>query len=242
LLIDPGIPIIAGALAGSTLHEAAYSGMQGYNGLLSSCAICFYFVPTWRSALLTVASVSLTAALQLVMDAPLRQVRLASFLIVICIFTHSTRFQSGLPLLTLPFVTSTLLVVGASSDGLPRPTLLSYPEMHRALWLHARREERRDTRHSLSLGLQAPSTLQMASSSTTSVVLESGLSSQSGLQVYRQQTPTEVASTSVVVQQDVVPCTPHYRHTESSASVTFDTEAAAVTPEHPATPYYSRRY
>ena len=48
----------------SSLHEFAYNGLMGYNGFLTACAVMYFFVPSRKSALLSIVSVVATLAVQ----------------------------------------------------------------------------------------------------------------------------------------------------------------------------------
>ncbi|XP_065350971.1 urea transporter 2-like isoform X2 [Cloeon dipterum] len=114
-----------GAAVSPNLWNDAYAGVLGYNAFLASCAVCFFYVPTWRSALVALLNAALTLFVQVALGWAFA--------------------DSGLPVLTLPFVAASLIVLGmtAEKQALPRAEApLTFPEQHRAKWLQ---EARRDS-------------------------------------------------------------------------------------------------
>ncbi|XP_059468464.1 urea transporter 1-like isoform X2 [Neocloeon triangulifer] len=118
-----------GAAVSANLWNAAYNGILGYNAFLASCAVCFFYVPTWRSFLVAFLNAALTVIVQVALGWAFA--------------------DTALPVLTLPFVGASLIVLGmtAEKEALPRSMApLTFPEQHRAKWLQdARRESVQST-------------------------------------------------------------------------------------------------
>ncbi|XP_063216756.1 urea transporter 2-like [Bacillus rossius redtenbacheri] len=97
------------------LHLAT-SGALGYNSLLSAAAVGgMFYVISWRSCLAAVFNAIMTSLVFVALLRPMAQV--------------------GLPVLTMPFVTSTLVFLACSSDqdgAMERPREMSFPERHRS--------------------------------------------------------------------------------------------------------------
>ncbi|CAG2055945.1 unnamed protein product [Timema podura] len=107
------------AILGRSGLALAYSGLLGYNSLLSTAAVAgFFYVISWRSVVAAILNALFTSLIQVALSSSLQQV------------------QTGLPLLTMPFVISTTVFLAASSttngSGLVRPREISTPEKHRA--------------------------------------------------------------------------------------------------------------
>jgi len=114
-LLGAIIGTLSGLIFSSTgAYQAVYSGIWGYNAILSSIAVGgFFFVFTFHSVFTAIANVAFTVLVQ--------QGLVLAF--------HGTR----LPVFTLPFVLSTFIFLSVTSSGdfLTRVTNISFPEMHR---------------------------------------------------------------------------------------------------------------
>nr|CAD7433441.1 unnamed protein product [Timema monikensis] len=115
------IGALLGTLTGLTILGRsglvqAYSGLLGYNSLLSTAAVAgFFYVISWRSVVAAILNALFTSLIQVALSSSLQQM--------------------GLPVLTMPFVISTTVFLAASStngSGLVRPREISTPEKHRA--------------------------------------------------------------------------------------------------------------
>ncbi|CAG7699408.1 unnamed protein product [Allacma fusca] len=116
---------IGGLLFTSAPYTAVYTGLWGFNGILSAAAVGGYFIAmTCHSFWTAIANVLFTVVIQ--------QALMVAF--------HSLR----LPVFTLPFVLSTLLFLSVSASGeqFPRVTNFSFPELHRYEYLERRRLNR----------------------------------------------------------------------------------------------------
>nr|CAD7399626.1 unnamed protein product [Timema poppensis] len=115
------IGALLGTLTGLTILgrsglALAYSGLLGYNSLLSTAAVAgFFYVISWRSVVAAILNALFTSSIQVALSSSLQQM--------------------SLPVLTMPFVISTTVFLAASStngNGLVRPSEISTPEKHRA--------------------------------------------------------------------------------------------------------------
>jgi len=140
--------------AGPTFQNV-YDGIWGYNAILASIAVgAFFFVPTSVSFALAVADVALVVLIQMALTISFTPVKFlferrktkSKSSMRIQINPDTFRFQLKLPVLTFPFVISTIffLEVTATGDILTRVKKFSYPEQHLREFIAKKKKEKEE--------------------------------------------------------------------------------------------------